>query len=86
MSESENGVSVELKQLLDKYVTRRELESVNDDTTFDDLDLDSLDQVELIMDIEEHFEIDIPEERLDEANTFGKICALVNDIISENVV
>jgi len=43
----------------------------------EDLDADSLDLVELVMGLEERFEIDVPEEDLDGVDTIGKAVDLV---------
>jgi len=47
---------------------------VNNDTTFEELGLDSLDAVELLMDIESAFDIDISDDEFDKL-----LC--VNDVI-----
>ncbi len=41
------------------------------DTTFDDLNADSLDVVELIMAMEEEFDIEIPDEDAEKIKTVG---------------
>ena len=41
------------------------------ETTFEDLDADSLDIVELIMAFEETFEIEIPDEKAEKIKTVG---------------
>lgn len=60
-----------------------EVLSVEPDTVVDsarfkeDLDADSLDLVELVMGLEERFEIDVPEEDLEGVDTIGKAVDLV---------
>jgi len=39
----------------------------------DDLKLDSLDMIEVVYEVEECFDVQIPEERLKEITTFGQI-------------
>ncbi|MFI5402743.1 MAG: acyl carrier protein [Planctomycetota bacterium] len=39
----------------------------------DDLKLDSLDMIEVVYEVEERFDVQIPEERLKEIATFGQI-------------
>jgi len=39
----------------------------------DDLKLDSLDMIEVVYEVEEQFDVQIPEERLKEITTFGQI-------------
>jgi acyl carrier protein len=43
----------------------------------DDLDADSLDLVELVMELEERFDVSIPEEELEGVNTVGQAVDLV---------
>lgn len=43
----------------------------------DDLDADSLDLVELVMALEEEFEVEVPEEELEGIETVGQAYALV---------
>lgn len=45
------------------------------DTTFDSMDIDSIDAVEIIMAIEDEFEIEIPDEV---AENFGSIGDIIN--------
>jgi len=45
------------------------VEEVKNDQTFEELGADSLDTVELIMEIEEEFEIDIPDEEAEKITT-----------------
>ncbi len=53
-------------------------EQVTKDARFgDDLDADSLDLVELVMALEESFEIEVPEEELDGIETVGQAFDLV---------
>ncbi|MGH9247207.1 MAG: acyl carrier protein [Acidimicrobiales bacterium] len=53
-------------------------EKVTVDAKFgDDLDADSLDLVELVMALEESFEIEVPEEELDGIETVGQAFDLV---------
>jgi acyl carrier protein len=39
----------------------------------DELQLDSLDMIEVVYEIEERFDVQIPEEKLNEIDTFGQI-------------
>ena len=52
--------------------------SVTNDARFkEDLDADSLDLVELVMGLEERFDISVPEEELDGVDTVGQALTLV---------
>jgi acyl carrier protein len=53
-------------------------DAVTEEAAFgDDLDADSLDLVELMMAIEEQFDVEIPEEDLEGVQTVGQAWALV---------
>lgn len=45
----------------------------------DDLDADSLDVVDLIMSLEEEFDIEIPDEEIEEIKTVGDIVKYIED-------
>ncbi|GAB6107689.1 acyl carrier protein [Fusibacter bizertensis] len=48
---------------------------IKQDTSFDSMDIDSIDAVEIIMAIEDEFEIEIPD---DEAEQFTSIADIMN--------
>lgn len=53
-------------------------ESLTIDTNLlEDLDADSLDAVEIIMNIEEEFDIKIPDEEIDNIKTIGDIISVI---------
>lgn len=57
-------------------------DSISLDTSFiNDLEADSLDIVELIMAIEEEFDIEIPDEDAEKISTVGEAVSYINDII-----
>jgi acyl carrier protein len=47
-------------------------------TMVNDLGMDSLDSVELVMGIEEEFDIEIPDDDLEKITTFGQLLAYTN--------
>jgi len=51
------------------------------DATFEDLEADSLDVVELIMALEEAFGVDIPDEDAEKVRTVGDIVSYIESII-----
>ena len=60
-----------------------EPDAVVDEARFkEDLDADSLDLVELVMALEERFDISVPEDDLENVLTVGQAVALVSDKLS----
>lgn len=49
------------------------------DTTIDDLGVDSLDLVELVMDIEEEFYVEVPDDSIETIKTVGDLVKFVED-------
>jgi acyl carrier protein len=59
-------------------------EEVNDDSSFvDDLGADSLDTVELIMEFEDEFSIEIPDEDAEKISTVGEAIAFLEKLLAE---
>lgn len=52
---------------------------IETDSTFDDLNVDSLDMVEIVMTVEETLDMDIPEDALDGIETFGQFVEKVKE-------
>lgn len=44
-------------------------EDISEDTTFDDLDADSLDRLQLVTAMEDEFDIEIPDDKLEAINS-----------------
>ncbi|MEO8363291.1 MAG: acyl carrier protein [Ilumatobacteraceae bacterium] len=72
------------QQLFDRFkkcaveVLSVDAAKITPDASFgDDLDADSLDLVELVMALEEEFEIEVPESELEGVDTIGKAFDLV---------
>ena len=59
------------------------IESIEDDATFTSLGADSLDMVEMIMRVEEKFEIQIEDKDAEECKTFNEFVDLVTRKIGE---
>ena len=54
-------------------------EKLNENTTLDDVVADSLDIVEMLMEIEEAFDIDIPDSDAEKLTTVGELCAYIDE-------
>ncbi|NLM51361.1 MAG: acyl carrier protein [Firmicutes bacterium] len=61
-----------VKGLISEQLSMDE-DEISLETTFDDLDADSLDIVELVMAIEEEFNLDISDEEVEEIKTVGDV-------------
>lgn len=53
-------------------------EPINGDETFIDLDVDSLQRVELVMDLERYFDIRIEDEEIENINSVDELVELLN--------
>jgi len=66
------NIEAEVKKIIEEKLGVN-AEQITDDASFiDDLGADSLDQVELVMDFEDKFEIDIPDEDAEKMRTVGE--------------
>ena len=52
-------------------------DSVDENTTIEDIVSDSLDVVEMLMNIEDAFDIDIPDEDAEKLTTAGEVCRYI---------
>ena len=75
MKTTEQRVKQEIADKLEINV-----EVVDERASLDDLGADELDQLEILMAIENEFEIDIDDEVFNNCNTVGAICALVESL------
>lgn len=53
------------------------------DTSFEDLGADSLDIVELIMAIEDEYEIQVADDEAEKAKTVGDVVQYINSLVGE---
>ena len=64
-----------LKVLLSDHLSfdTNEIPEVSEDTTFKSIGMDSLDQLEFVMSVEDHFRIEIPDDEANDLQTLGQI-------------
>ena len=70
------NLSDKVKQILAEQLSVDQAD-LTDNTSFDDLNADSLDVVEVIMALEEEFDIEIPDEDAEKITTVGDAIAYV---------
>ena len=54
-------------------------DTLTEDTTMEEITADSLDIVEMLMDIEETFDVDISDEDAKKLTTIGELCNYIDD-------
>lgn len=72
-----------VKNVLDREMGL-DIEHISLDDTLEDLDLDSLDKVELCMEIEKEFNLSIPDEELENFYTVRNIVEYLDDAIKHH--
>ena len=81
---SEQDIKEKVFQLVSEHLGV-DIEKINDDTSFiNDLGADSLDIVELVMDLEEEFDVKIPEDIADKIQTVGDAVAFITEQSANN--
>ncbi len=76
-----NDIEERVKNVVVKQLGVEPYEVTLDSSFSKDLGGDSLDEVELVMEIEEEFEIEIPDEDVAKLDTFRKLVDYVNERI-----
>ena len=77
MAATREEVFERVKEVLTEQLGIEESEITDEASFTDDLDADSLDLVELVMALEEEFDISVPEEELEGVETVGQAYELV---------
>ena len=69
-----------LKQIIatELQLSDKVSQKINKDTRIKDLGADSLDFLEILMKIEEQYNVSIPDEKTDQLNNFGELCGYVS--------
>jgi acyl carrier protein len=79
---TENGVREIVKQLISEK-TGIDVQTIQDNSSFkDDLNIDSLDQIDIIMEIEKKFKIRIPDEENERIHTYEDLVEFVLDSVN----
>lgn len=68
----------QIKEIISRQTDINE-ENLNENTALEDIVADSLDIVEMLMDIEEAFDIEIPDEDVKKLSTVGEFCAYIDE-------
>ena len=68
-----SSIEEQVKSIVAEQLGVKEEEVTNDASFVDDLGADSLDVVELVMTLEEAFEIEVPDDAVEEMRTIGDI-------------
>ena len=77
------GVFEKIRDVIAEQLGVEDVEIITMDTTFiDDLGADSLDIVELIMALEEEFDIEIPEAEAEKISTVGDVVDYIKDHVA----
>lgn len=76
-------VMEKVKAILVENLGCRETEIVDEASLIDDLGADSLDSVEIVMEIENQFDIEIPDEEAEKMTTVGAIVDAVVEKLAE---
>lgn len=64
----------------------RPLSNLSTETTFDEMGLDSLDGVNLAFELEEEFDLDLPDEAVRQVTTLGEVIVNIHRLLSEGSV
>lgn len=69
-----------IKALIIEQLSVLDPDDIKMDTSFDSMDVDSIDAVEIIMAIEDEFEVEIPDEVAQDFNCIGDIVHYLNQV------
>lgn len=77
------NIEQRVKKIVAEQLGVNEAEIKNESSFVDDLGADSLDTVELVMALEEEFEIDIPDEEAEKIRTFQDVLSYIKTHASQ---
>ena len=73
------SVRDKIKELIAKNIKGIDVSTITNEHTLEDLGADSLDSVEILLAIEQEFDIEIEDNEFDELQNFGKLVEYVED-------
>jgi acyl carrier protein len=79
-------VLTQVKEIVAPYASMTPDEVLEKHALIEDLGLDSLDVMEVTMEIEEQYDISVPEERLESLRTVGDVADKVTSLLTNGVV
>lgn len=78
LSENQNTLNTVREMIVDRFGVQED--KVNAEMTFEDLGADSLDVVELVMELEDQFNIQFDDERIEELSTVGDAVRYIDEL------
>jgi acyl carrier protein len=78
---SRDRVAEEVIEIIAKFFHRSRDTILESNDLFNDLGVDSLDDLEILMEIEEHFDIAVPDEIAENTHTVGEIIEMVHRLL-----
>jgi len=75
-----HDVSHEVRTLIAEQLSIP-VDTLKDDTTLDSLGADSLDRVEIVMNLEDHFTIEIDDEMAEKLTTVGDVVNYISTLV-----
>lgn len=78
VSDKESILNVVREMIVDRFGVQEE--KVTEEMTFEDLGADSLDVVELVMELEDHFNIQFDDEKIEELNNIGDAVKYIEEL------
>ena len=78
---SSEGIEAKIKTIVAGQLGRDEAEITRDSSFVNDLNADSLDTVELVMEFEDEFDVTIPDEEAEKIQTVGQAIDYVKNYV-----
>lgn len=79
-----NAVPEEIINILNSLNPNRSFNGLESDAHFSDVDIDSLDQMDLLLGVEEKYQIKIPDDVVETLNCIDAIIAYLNNLSNDS--